>query len=56
MPDHILRYGHIVVNLPIMDLKLESDEVGEDSCGACLGLDRNNLLSWDWANDWKTVF
>jgi len=44
-----------MIDLSIVDLEFESNEIGEDSCGACLGLDRNNLLAWGGPNDWKTV-
>jgi len=39
MPNHLLRYCHVVVYLSVVYLKLQSDEVWQDSSAARLGLD-----------------
>lgn len=38
--DHVFRYGDIIVLLPVVDLKLQADEVGQNRSGARLRLDR----------------
>lgn len=52
--NHVLRNDHVVVNLAIVNLKLETDKVGQDGCGPGLGSYRYNLLSRLWSNDWKS--
>lgn len=39
MPDHSLCNQHIIINLPIMHLKLQPDEVGQNCCGPGFGFD-----------------
>jgi hypothetical protein len=51
MPYHILRDGHIMINLPIVDLELQPYEVGQDGRGARLCLDGRRLLSGSGADD-----
>lgn len=43
--DHVFRYGEVHVILAIVYLELETEEVGQDGCGARLRLDRGLLLS-----------
>jgi hypothetical protein len=51
MPYHILCDGHIMINLPIVDLELQPYEVGQDGRGARLCLDGRRLLSGSGADD-----
>lgn len=54
MSDHVLRDDDIVVYLPVMHLELQTDEIGQYCCGACLCLDRCRFLPRDRADDWKS--
>ena len=55
MPNHFLCDLHLVVNLPVVDLEPQSHEIRQDGGGAGLCFDRRSLLTWDGADDWKTV-
>ena len=39
MPHHILRDGHIMIDLAIVHLEFQPHEIGQDGRGACLGFD-----------------
>ncbi len=39
MPHHLLRDRHIVVYLPVVYLKFEPDEIGQNGGAACLRFD-----------------
>ena len=54
MPNHILRYPHIVVDFAVVDLEDEADEVGEDGGASGLGFDGWASLAGFGADDWKT--
>ena len=45
MSNHIFCDGHVVVDLAIVYLELETDKVGEDGRGSGLGSDGGDLLS-----------
>jgi len=53
VPDHVLRHRELVINFPIMHLKLQADEVRQDGCGARLSFYRNKLLAYLRPYDWK---
>jgi len=43
--DHVFRYGDVLVVLPIVDLELQTHEVGQYGCRPCLGLDWGQPLA-----------
>lgn len=53
MSHHVLGDSHVVVDLAIVYLELETDKVGEDGGRSCLGSDGGDLLAWLGANDGK---
>jgi hypothetical protein len=46
VPNHVLRYSHIVIHLSIVDLKYKTDEIRQDCGASSLRLDRRDLLAW----------
>ncbi len=55
MPNHILRNCHIMVYLPIMDLKLQPHKIRQYGSGAGHCLDGRDLLAGGGADDWESV-
>ena len=51
MPHHILRDRHIMVDLPVIHLELQSYEIRQDGRAACLCFNRWRALAWSRAND-----
>jgi hypothetical protein len=56
MPNHIFRHRELMINLPIVNLKLQSDEIWQDGCRACLCLDWGSVLALFRLDDWETMF
>jgi len=55
MPDHIFGYHNVVVHLPVIHLKDETDEVGQDGSGARLCPDRFHFLAGRGTLNGETV-
>lgn len=55
MSDHGLCNCHIVVDLSVVDLKLQADEVGQDCGTAGHGLDRRCALAGFGPHDWEAA-
>lgn len=45
MADHILRDGHLVVDLAVVDLEAQANECGQDGGGTGLCADRGDVLA-----------
>ena len=56
MPDHVLRYLHIVVDLAVVYLEDEADKVGQNSCTPGLCLDGLCSFARLRADDRETVW
>ena len=46
MAHHLLGNGHVMVDLTVVYLELETNEVRQDGCRTGLGPNRRNLLAW----------
>lgn len=53
MPDHILRYPNIIIDLAIVHLENQADKVGQNSRAPRLGLDGWYSLSSFRTDDWE---
>lgn len=51
MPDHILRNGHIMIHLPVVDLELQPHKVREDRRRSSLGSDGRLFLAGAWTGE-----
>lgn len=55
MPDHILGDGDVVVDFSVVHLEFQTNEVGEDGCGAGFCADGAGGLAWFGAGDGEAV-
>ncbi len=55
MPNHVLCDRHIMVDLPVVDLELQSYKVRQYGSGAGLSLDWRSFLAWDGTDNWETL-